>query len=97
MMGSMNSSECDLVQQGFSGTDSNYTASCGQGTLTLTVASDSFFAIMTGSTTATVYQQPGTELYGLSSITSRQTVQVRGLMFYDAGVFRIVTSRIMNP
>jgi hypothetical protein len=47
-----------------------YSFSGGQGTFTLAVASDSFFAIMTGSNTVTVYQQAGTELYGLASIAS---------------------------
>jgi len=97
MMGSMNASECDLVQQGFSGTVSNYSSTGGQGTFTLTLTSDSYFATMTGTTALTVYQQPGTELYGLTSITNGQTVHVRGLMFNDGGVFRMVASRIMNP
>lgn len=97
MMGSMNASECDLVQQGFSGTVSGYTSSGGQATFTLTMAPDSYFASVTGTTALVVYQQPGTELYGLTSITNGQTVHVRGLMFNDAGTFRMVAGRIMNP
>lgn len=97
MMGSMNATECDLVQQGFTGTVSNYTSSNGQATFTLTLATDSYFAIMTGTTTITVHQQPGTQLLGLTSIANGQTVQVRGLMFDNSGVFDMVASRIMNP
>jgi hypothetical protein len=97
MMGTMNASECDLVQQGFSGTVSNYSSSGGQATFTLTLTPDCYFAIMAGTNTITVYQQPGTELYGLTSIANGQTVEIRGLMFDDSGVFRMVASRIKNP
>lgn len=97
MMGTMNATECDLVQQGLTGTVSNYSASGGQATFSLTLSSDSYFAIMTGANTITVYQQPATELYGINSISNGQTVLVRGLIFDDGGVFRMVARRIMNP
>ena len=97
MMGNMNASECDLVQQGFTGTVSNYSSSGGQATFTLTLATDSYFAIMAGTTTITVHQRPGTQLLGLTSVANGQTVQVRGLMFDNSGVFDMVASRIMNP
>lgn len=97
MMGSMNAAECDLVQQGFLGTVSNYSSSGGQATFTMTLASDSYFATMTGVNTLTVYQQPGTELLGLTNVSNGQTVEVRGLVFNDDGVFRMVASRILNP
>ena len=97
MMGSMTASECDLAQQGFRGTVSNYSSSGGQATFTMTLASDCYFAVMTGATTVTVYQQPGTELYGLTNITNGQSVEVRGLMFNDSGTYRMVARRILNP
>lgn len=97
MMGSMNASECDLIQQGFTGTVFNYSSSGGQASFTMTLSSDSYFAMMTGTDAVTVYQQPGTELYGLTNIANGQTVEVRGLVFNDGGVYRIVASRIMNP
>ena len=97
MMGTMNADQCELVQQGLTGTLSNYAASGGQATFTLTLASDSYFAIMTGANTITVYQQQGTELYGITGISNGHTVLVRGLMFDDGGVFRMVARRIMNP
>jgi hypothetical protein len=93
----MYASECDLVQQGFLGTVSNYSSSGGQGTFTMTLASDSYFATMTGMNTLMVYQQLGTKLLGLTSISNGQTVEVRGLVFNDGGVFRMVASRILNP
>ena len=85
VMGTANASECDLVQQGFTGTLSNYTSSGGQATFTLTLAANSYFAIMTGTTATTVHQQPETQLVGLTSIANVQFVQVRGLMFDSSG------------
>ena len=97
MMGSMSASECDLVQQGLTGTVSNYSSSGGQATFTMTLTSDCYFATMTGMNAITVYQQPGTEMHGLTSIANGQSVEVRGLVFNDAGAFRMVAGRIMNP
>ncbi len=96
MMGTMSASECDLAQQGFRGTVSNYSSSGGQGTFTMTLAADCYFSVMTGTSTVTVYQQPGTELYGLTNIANGQSVEVRGLMFNDSGVYRMVARRILN-
>jgi hypothetical protein len=97
MMGTLTASECDLAEQGFRGTVSNYSSSGGQATFTMTLASDCYFAVMTGASTVTVYQQPGTELYGLMNITNGQSVEVRGLMFNDSGAYRMVARRILNP
>ncbi|HEV2467750.1 MAG TPA: DUF5666 domain-containing protein [Candidatus Sulfotelmatobacter sp.] len=97
MMGTLTASECDLAQQGFRGTVSDYSSSGGQATFTMTLASDCYFSAMTDASTVTVYQQPGTELYGLTSIANGQSVEVRGLMFNDNGVFRMVGRRILNP
>lgn len=97
MMGTLTASECDLAEQGFRGTVSNYSSSGGQATFTLTLASDCYFAVMRGASTVTVYQQLGTELYGLTNIANGQSVEVRGLMFNDNGAFRMVARRILNP
>ncbi len=97
MMGTLNANQCNLEQQGFTGTVSNYTSSGGQATFTLTLAADCYFAIMTGANAVTVYQQPGTELYGITAISNGQTLEVRGLMFDDGGTFRMVASRVTNP
>ncbi len=96
MVGSMGATECDLAPQGLRGTVSNYSASGGQATFTLTLAADSYLSIMTGINTLTVYQQPDTELVGLTSIANGQTVEVRGMIFNDGGVLRMVASRIVN-
>jgi hypothetical protein len=95
--GTINASEIDLEQQGLSGTVSGYTGSSAPTTFTLTVASDAAFASLTGTTTITVFQQTGTELRGMTAITNGNAVQVRGLLFFDAGTYKLVASRIMAP
>ena len=97
MMGSMSAAECDLAQQGLRGTVSNYSSSGGQTTFTLTIAPDSYLATMTGINTLTVYQQSDTQLDGLTSIANGQTVEVRGMIFNDGGVLRMVAGRILIP
>jgi hypothetical protein len=95
--GTINASEIDLEQQGLSGTVSAYVGSAPPTTFTLTVASDSAFTTLTGATTITVFQQTGTELRGMTTITNGNTVHVRGLLFFDAGTYKLVAGRIMAP
>jgi len=95
--GTISASEIDLEQEGLSGTVSGYTGSAAPTTFTLTVASDSAFATLTGATTITAFQQSGTELRGMTTITNGNTIHVRGLLFFDAGTYKLVASRIMAP
>ncbi len=95
--GTIDASEIDLEQQGLSGTVSGYTGSGTPATFTLTVAADSAFRTLTGATTLTVIQQPGTQLRGMTTISNGATVHVRGLLFLDAGTYKLVASRIMAP
>ncbi len=95
--GTINASEIDLEQQGLSGAVSGYTGSNAPTTFTLTVPVDSAFATLTGSTTVTVFQQAGTALRGMTTVTNGSTVHVRGLLFLDAGTYQLVASRIMAP
>ena len=94
--GTINASEIDLEQQGLSGTVSGY-AGAAPTTFTLTLPADSAFTTMTGSTSVTVFQQAGTELWGLTAITNGTTVHVRGLLLFDAGTYKLVAGRIMAP
>jgi len=94
--GTISASEIDLEEQGLSGTVSGYSGSAPT-TFTLTLPTDSAFTSLTGSTTLTVFQQAGTELWGLTSITNGSTVHVRGLLFFDAGTYKFVAGRIMAP
>ncbi len=95
--GTITASEIDLEQQGLSGTVSGYTGSGTPTTFTLTVAADSVFATLTGTTAIAVFQQPGTELRGMTAITNGSTVHARGLLFLDAGTYKFVAGRIMAP
>ena len=95
--GTINASEIDLEQQGLSGTVFGYTGSGNLTTFTLMVAPDSAFATLTGATAITVFQQAGTELRGMTTITNGSTVHARGLLFLDAGTYKLVAGRIMAP
>ena len=97
MAGTVNATEVDLEPQGFSGTVSNYTSTGSKATFTLALPSDSAFTTLTGATTLTVFQQGGTELFGMTSIANGNTVRVRGLLFFDAGQWKLVASRMMMP
>lgn len=96
MMGgaTLTATSVSLGQQGLRGTVSSYAQSGSQASFTLTLPADSSFTKLTGATTVTVYQQAGTKLRGLSNITNGSIVQVRGLLFRDGGVFRLVAGRI---
>jgi hypothetical protein len=94
--GTISASEIDLEVQGLSGIVSGYSGSVPTG-FTLTLPSDSAFTTLTGSNTITVFQQAGTELWGLTSLPNGSTVHVRGLLFFNAGVYKLVAGRIMAP
>jgi hypothetical protein len=95
--GTINASEIDLEQQGLSGTVSGYSGAAAPTAFTLTLPSDSAFTTLTGSATVTVLQQTGTELRGMTAVTDSSAVHVRGLLFFDAGAYKLVASRIMTP
>ena len=92
--GTLASSSIRLGVQGIQGVVSGYTLDGSQASFTLTVPADSAFAKLTGATSVTVYQRAATELRGASSVANGTSVQVRGLLFLDAGVFRLVAGRI---
>ncbi len=85
-----------LGPQGVRGTVSSYVQSGTSATFTLALSADSAFAKLTGATSITVYQQASTELRGASTITNGSTVEVRGLLFNDAGTLRMVAGRIRS-
>lgn len=95
--GTADASEVHLDQQGLRGTVANYSANGAQATFTLSVAPDSLFASLTGTTSITVYQQASTELWGGSTVVNGSTVEVRGLLFVDSGTYRLVAGRILAP
>jgi len=93
--GTQTASAVRLEPQGLNGTVSNYSASGGTATFTLTAASDSSFASLTGATSITVFQQVGTQLRDITSVPNGSNVHVRGLLFLDSGVYKLVATRIV--
>jgi hypothetical protein len=91
-LGALTASRVRLEQQGLHGVVSAYTASGSQATFTLTLPSDSAFSTIAGTTAITVYQQAGTQLQGLPSVANGNDVQARGLLFYDAGTYKLISS-----
>ena len=83
-----------LQQQVLSGTVSGLSGSAPT-TFTLTVAPDSAFAMLSGSTSVTVYWQPGTDLHDLPhALTNGDAVRVRGLLFFSGSKFNMIARRI---
>jgi hypothetical protein len=95
--GTINASQVRLEQQGLHGTVSNYSASGSQATFTLTLPPDSAFAILTGASSITVYKQNGTQMHNLSAVANGNQVGVRGLLFYDSGSYKLVSTWIVAP
>lgn len=93
----LTASQVRLEQQGLHGTVSGYTANGAKATFTLTLPSDSAFTTLTGATTIQVIQQAGTQLHGLTVVADTNDVVVRGLLFKDAGTYRLVASWIVAP
>ena len=95
---SMVAEKVRLQQQALVGTVSglNGTTTSGPTTFTLTVPSDSAFAMLSGSTQLVVFWQPGTELHNLNSVNSGDTIKVRGLVFFTGSTFNMIARRISN-
>ncbi len=75
---------------------SNLTTSGNQASFTLTLPSDSAFAALTGTTTVLVYQQGATQISGTAAkVSNGNDVQARGLLFYDGGLYKLVTTWIV--
>jgi hypothetical protein len=83
-----------LVQQTLSGTVSGLSGTAPT-TFTLTVATDSAFAMLSGSTTVTIFWQPGTDVHNLAhALTNGDAVRVRGLLFFTGSGINMIARRI---
>ncbi|MCU0963276.1 MAG: DUF4382 domain-containing protein [Pirellulaceae bacterium] len=91
--GTLTASSVRLAQQGLRGTVSGYTPAGNEATFVLTVPADAVFAKLTGKTSITVYQRAAT-LLTPANVSNGSVVQVRGLLFNDAGTLRLVASRV---
>jgi hypothetical protein len=94
MAGTMTASEVALEMQGMNGTTASAITSGATTSFTLTLASGSAFNSLTGATKVTIFQQAQTTVAGTSPIASGATVHAYGLLFYDAGQWKMVASRI---
>ncbi|MDP9050707.1 MAG: DUF5666 domain-containing protein [Acidobacteriota bacterium] len=94
MGGSIASSGVTLEPQGLSGMVATPITSGSKTSFMLTLPSDCAFTTLTGATSVTVYQQPGTTMSGTSSIAGGATVHVFGLLSMDAGQWKMVAARI---
>jgi hypothetical protein len=85
-----------LQQQALVGTVSGLAGSVSSGptTFTLTLPSDSAFAMLSGKTSLTVFWQPGTDLHNLASVSNGDSVRVRGLVFFTGSSFNMIARRI---
>ncbi len=85
-----------LQQQSLVGTVSGLqgATSAGPVTFTLTLPSDSAFAMLSGKTQVTVYWQPGTDLHNLTTVSNGDSIRVRGLVFFTGSTFNMIARRI---
>jgi uncharacterized protein DUF5666/uncharacterized protein DUF4382 len=83
-----------LIQQTLSGTVSGLSGTAPT-TFTLTVAPDSAFAMLSGSTSVTIFWQPGTDVHNLAhALANGDAVRVRGLLFFTGTGFNMIARRI---
>ena len=84
-----------LKQQALVGIVSSFNGAAAPTTFTLTLPSDSAFAMRSGSSTVTVFSQPGTDVSHLTqALMNGQTVRVRGLVFFTGSSFNLIARRI---
>ena len=94
MAGTITATEVELEMQGLNGTTSTAVSSGSTTSFTLTLPAGSAFNTLTGATKVTVFQQTATTVGGTSPIASGATVHAFGLLFYDAGQWKMVAARI---
>jgi hypothetical protein len=96
MSSSTTAEKVNLEQQALRGTVSGLTGvtSAGPVTFTLTLPSDSAFAMLSGVSTVTVFWQTGTNLHNLTAVNNGDTVRVRGLVFFRSSSTNMIASRI---
>ena len=94
MGGTITASEIALEPQGLTGTAATAITSGSTTSFTLTLPSDSAFTTLTGATSVTVIQQSQTTVAGTSPIASGSSMHAFGLLFFDAGQWKMVAARM---
>ena len=91
----VNASTVKLEQQALAGTVSGLSGS----QFTLTLPSDSAFALLTGSTTISVISARNVQLSTSMSLANGATVRSRGLLFFNStsGSYQLIAGRITTP
>jgi len=84
-----------LKEQSLTGTVSGFTQNGNAARFTLTVPTNSVFAMLAGQNTVTVFQQPSTRTR--ITVANGATVVVRGLVFSTSGKYNMVAGRILQP
>ena len=89
-LGTLTATQVRLEPQALHGMASATTAGGSLSTFTLTLPADSAFATLTGATTVQVYQPASAHVMGQTAVANGADVQARGLLFYDAGTYKLV-------
>lgn len=89
-LGTLTATQVRLEPQALHGTASAITPGGSLTTFTLTLPSDSAFATLAGTTTVQVYQPASAHVMGQTAVANGADVQARGLLFYDAGTYKLV-------
>jgi len=92
---SINADKVRLKQQAFTGVISAVVQNGTSTSFTLTVASDSVFAMLGGQNAISVVEQTNTQID--AGVTNGAAVRVRGLLFFAGGKYMLVASRILQP
>jgi Domain of unknown function (DUF5666) len=93
-LGTITASKLLIVPQGLTGTATAAIANGSTTSFTLTLPSDSAFTALTGASSVKIFQQAKTAVSGTSPIAGGSSVHVYGLLFFDAGQWKMVASRM---
>lgn len=98
---SMTSISADTVKlrlQAISGLVSNFVQiDSSHASFTFTPASDSVFDSLSTQTSLTVLTTGKTQMKAVSSISNGATLRVRGLLFFNGGVYTMVAGKVTTP
>ena len=94
MAGTINASELLLMPQGLSGAVAAAVASGATTSFVLNLHADCAFTALTGAKAVTIFQQAGTTLSVTSPVAAGSAMHVFGMLFYDAGQWKMVASRM---
>lgn len=89
-LGTLTATQVRLEPQALHGTVSAFTSGGSFSTFTLTLPADSALAALTGTATMQAYLPSTAQVWGATPVANGADVQARGLLFNDAGTYRLV-------